>query len=1066
MTATNASAAGVRRAPGLRSIAARTAGLSWSLVVATLGLYVAFTFPYQKRVILDNMRSEAQNVATSISQVTATAIITEDYSAAIDHCLKVVQESPTLRYVVITRNDGFSLVHTNEGWTQQQLDGDWLPATDRRTPHSGFQRNAVAAEEVFHYSYPFAYSGIEWGWIHIGLSLKKYGADLNSLYLRTGLLAVLCTLGALFASLYSARRMTLPIAELGRVTEQVAGGDLSARAEVRGGMELERLAGSFNRMTEGLQASRNDLLAAQEYTEDIIRSLNDTLVVTDVEGRIQTVNRAAERLLGYSGEELVGQLLGVVLVDEAVLPERSAPDRPSQPRHREQIYRAKDGREIPVLFSAAPIQGVEGSVRGFACVAVDITERKQVERELHDAKEAAEAANLAKSQFLANMSHEIRTPMNGVLGMTELLLGTDLTDRQQRYAQTAHSSAEKLLTVLNDILDLSRIEAGHLTLAPTVFDLETLVQDVVDLLAVSARGKGLGLSRAVDAGVPRSLRGDPVRLRQILVNLAGNAVKFTESGGVSIRVSSVPELPGVHQVRFDVADTGCGITEADLARLFHPFSQVDSTAARKHGGTGLGLAISRQLVELMGGELGVDSTPGRGSTFWFSVPLEPSAARPTAPAPVPDFEASVGPVSGCILLAEDNRVNRELAQEMLEALGNLVVSVEDGAQAVAAWAEKDFDLVLMDCQMPRMDGYAATREIRRREARENRARVPIVALTAHAMQGDREQCLEAGMDDYLAKPFRQTHLEALLRRHLRPRKLPAAPERPAGYGSLAPPTTPFFGRILLAEDDRVNRKLAQELLEDLGAEVVAAGDGMAAVAAWAEGGFDLLLLDCQMPKMDGFEAAREIRTREEREGRQRVPIVALTGHDTPENRAQCLAAGMDEFLPKPFRLAHLEKLLGRHLAPRPCAPAGDEKPDEKSHPGASFPQGDPIDDEAFADLRAIERSGRGGVVRRIISMFLEDAPACLRALQEAAAAGDPVSLWQSAHSLKTISANLGARALAERCRCVEQAGRTGRNNGVEDDMAALTAEYERVRAALQARLAAEDTEPTPSQPSC
>ncbi len=894
MSATSTRAARARWTPGLRSIAARTAGLSWLMVVLTLGLYVAFTFPYQKRVILDNMRSEAQNVATSISQVTATAIITEDYSAAIDHCLKVVQESATLRYVVITRNDGFSLVHTKAGWTQQQLAGSWLPEGAPRAAQSGFQRSAVAEEEVFHYSYPFAYSGIEWGWIHIGLSLQKYGEDLRSLYLRTALLAVLCTLGALLASLYSARRVTLPIAELGRITERVAAGDLSARAEARGGEELERLADSFNRMTGALQASRGELVAAQEYTQDILRSLNDALVVTDPEGRIQTVNRAAERVLGYPGDELVGQPLSRILVEGPVQPLLAGVAGASvagRPSHAERHYRAKDGREIPVLFSAAAIQAEDGSARGFACVAVDITERKRVERELHEAKEAAEAANRAKSQFLANMSHEIRTPMNGVLGMTDLLLVTELTDRQRRYAQTVHDSAEKLLGILNDILDFSRIEAGKLALEPVAFDLEGMVGEVVDLLAVQARAKGLDLSRAVDPAVPRTLRGDPMRLRQVLVNLVGNAVKFTQSGGVSIRVSSEPRA-AAHRVRFEVMDTGAGIQPEHVPRLFRPFSQVDESATRAHGGTGLGLAISRQLVELMGGEIGVESTPGQGSTFWFRVPLDAiPAAAPAPPPRAPEAEPPAGALAGRILLAEDNRVNRELVGEMLDALGMEVSAVDNGARAVEAWAGGCLALVLMDCQMPELDGYEASREIRRREGQAGGGRVPIVALTAHAMQGDREQCLAAGMDDYLAKPFRQAQLEAVLRRWLPHRQAQDAPDR------------------------------------------------------------------------------------------------------------------------------------------------------------------DPIDEAAFADLRAIERRGKKGRVRRVISLYLEDAPARLETLRRAAEAGEPVPLWQAAHSLKTMSASVGATALAELCLELERLGREGSTAGAARRAAALEAEYVRVRTALEARLA-------------
>ncbi|MGA7991111.1 MAG: ATP-binding protein [Thermoanaerobaculia bacterium] len=789
------------RGPAPRKILLHTATLSWLLVILTLGLYVGFTLPYQKRIILDNMTSQAQSIAASISQVTATAIVAEDYSAAIDHCMKVVKDSPSILYVVITRKDGLSLINTKAAWGRGQFEGHWNPGGARK-PSSRFLRSDIVEEEVFHYSFPFDYSGIEWGWIHIGLSLQRYRADLGQLYTRTILLAIFCVAAALVASLVFARRLTRPIAILDAVTQRVAEGDLTAKAEVSTGDELERLANSFNRMTEALRRSKGELNAAKEYTEDIFRSLNDSVVVVDEDGMIKAANAAALRMLGYVEKELLGKPIASVLAEgeaaDLCLPVAGPDGAPGAGAagESERHYLTKQGTKIPVLFSVSPLQTDEGAPSGLACVAVDITERKRAEANLQKAKEDAEAASRAKSQFLANMSHEIRTPMNGVLGMTDLLLSTELSETQRRYAETAHFSGKKLLEVLNDILDFSKIEAGKLTLRKADFDLGRTVGEVVELFSVRASEKGLELLHSVEDRVPKSVRGDPNRIHQILSNLVGNAVKFTDRGRVAVRVRSLGETGRVSRVKIEVEDTGIGIAPDDQAGIFDPFFQADASAARRHGGTGLGLAISRQLVEMMGGEIGVVSEAGAGSTFWLALPLERSTTQDSlVRARLPEATEAGQPLAGRVLLAEDNPVNQEVAKAMLEALGLDVTIVENGRRAVQEFSKARYDIVLMDCQMPEMDGYEATRAIRRSglsaPADPSPDPVPIIALTAHAMQGVREECLAAGMNDYLSKPFNQIDLEKMLRRWLTPDrgdpgKNAMAGTRPEPVTSLSP----------------------------------------------------------------------------------------------------------------------------------------------------------------------------------------------------------------------------------------------------------------------------------------
>jgi len=789
-----------------KSIVLKLTIMSSALIVITLGLFVFITLPYQRKAILSAMASEARSTVTSIAQVTASAIVTEDFGTVVEHCLRVVKESPSISYVVVTRNDGFSVIMTKTGWTQKNLRGPvWLPS-GVRIASSRFLKNSIAPDEVYHYSHPFQYSGIDWGWIHIGLSLKRFNDDIGALYLRTAILALLCFSVGIGAALFLARKLTKPISRLAEITNLVATGDLSIRAQIETGDELEHLGESFNAMTERLRETPGEIIAAREYTDNIIKSMNDTMIVTSPGGIIGRVNPAAVRLLGFEEGDLVGKHINAILVPSEVNSNgcTDATDVPGinpleYVSNVETFYLDKSGRRIPVIFSSSPVRGIGSAVDTIVCVAVDITQRKETEKALKIEMEKAEAASKAKSQFLANMSHEIRTPMNGLLGMLSLLMDTPLNEKQHKMTSMAHSSADILLSIINNILDFSKIEAGKLHLHRTDFTLSDTVREIINLFALRAQEKSIDLMFEIEHCVPAALNGDSVRLRQILINLIGNAVKFTGSGAVSLRVTLKNEAPENLVLRFEVSDTGCGISYDKQKMIFEVFSQADNSMARRHEGSGLGLAICKDLVEAMGGEIGVQSHPGQGSLFWFTVCMKPA---PSAYRPVPfqapseaNYEWQEREHKLTVLLAEDNIVNQEYCKMVLESLNFMVDVAESGYKAVDAVFNKDYDIVLMDCQMPEMDGFEATKIIRQRESEgpPGKRPVTIIALTANALNGDREFCLASGMDDYLSKPFTLTQMRFMLNGWLQEKKtdrpelvpLPDPPLDPKG-GSLSP----------------------------------------------------------------------------------------------------------------------------------------------------------------------------------------------------------------------------------------------------------------------------------------
>jgi PAS domain S-box-containing protein len=917
--------------------------------------------------------------------------------------------------------------------------------------------------------------------------LRQYVTIVAGIVLAAGL-------AALILSAWLQRFITGPILQLAQASRSIARQkDYTVRVPKQNQDELGLLIDDFNEMLAQIQAQDAALQQAHadleqrvtertqqlqkevaerqraeallrdtaEHLDAILRALPVGVCIIDAETKeILDINPAGMRMAGWDRGSMVGKGCHRFICP-AEVGKCPITDCGQTVDNSERVLLSAAGERIPILKSVIRV-----SLNRRDCLVesfVDITDRKRAEEslkrsqlELADANgqlekaiqhanqmaAQAEMANMAKSDFLANMSHEIRTPMNGVIGMTGLLLDTELNPEQRRYAEVVRNSGNSLLAIINDILDFSKIEAGKLDLETLDFDLRTTLDDLSEMMALRADEKDLEFACLVEPQVPSLLRGDAGRLRQILINLAGNAIKFTSAGEVSIRVRLEETTKTQVRLRFEVRDTGIGIPADKIGLLFQAFGQADASITRKFGGTGLGLAISKQLAQMMGGEIGVDSEERKGSVFWFTACFAPQPQQ---------AETSIMPdhtIAGArVLVVDDNQTNRLVLVRLLESWQCRWEEAADAATALeqlqaAASAGDPFRIALLDMRMPEVDGEALGRMIK---ADPRLAPTGLIMLTSAGQRNEARRIKQAGFDDYLIKPVRSSRLLGCLKSAISPKPLAPAVPQPVRSHPMGTAGNGHKARILVADDNTTNQLVALAMLKRIGycGDVVA--NGLEAVRALTQIPYDAVLMDVQMPEMDGLEATRRIRNPKTGVLNLRVPIIAMTAHAMKRDQDQCLEAGMDDYIAKPVQFEELAATLQRRLA------LADKPPAKQSGNSAPPAPGQDVFDRAGCLNRL---GGDEELLHRILTVFVDDAQQQVDKLAEALAAADSAQINRLAHKFNGASGSIGATELQKLASKIEAAARDQIPMVFAESIPPLRQSFEALKSILERELTA------------
>jgi two-component system sensor histidine kinase/response regulator len=1023
---------GIRERIALAGVAA--AGTA--LIAVTL-----LILPALRQRALEHTRETVADEARLIARIVEPSLAAGTSSGDVDRLVDVVARERT--QVTIVAPDGRVLADS-------ALSGAELASAENRGNRpeimdalrgrtgTAVRRHATAKVDVLYVAVPIRQDGRILGASRVAVAVENIEAQAREISRSVALVVVLAFGAAVILAIGLSAPLAGPVRTMVDSAGRLAAGDLSARTRIHRDDEIGDLARAFDRMADELQR-------AQSFLESVFAHIPLALTVKRADdGRHVHVNAAAERLTGIPHGKFIGKTneeLYPAGLAEALTAQDAAVLVSAAPLDVEGPFPSPRGT-LTLHTRKVPILDGEGKPAYLLTLKDDVTERRREQEELRQAKLTAEEASRLKGEFLASMSHEIRTPMNGVIGMTGLLLDTDLSSQQRDYAETVRRSAESLLAIINDILDFSKVESGKLVLETAPFDLLGVVDDVAELLAPAAREKRLDLIVRFAPDAPRYVIGDAGRVRQVLLNLAGNAIKFTATGFVVIDGSGAATAERTGMVHVRVEDSGVGIRPEQVAHLFHRFTQADASTTRKFGGTGLGLAISKQLVELMGGSIGAAPRPGGGSVFFFTLPMTLQAAPPLPPVMPSELRDARA------LVVDGHEVNRRVLIEQLASWEISSVTASTGEEAIAKLREggqagRPFRLVLLDLPMRGLDGMAVAKAIR---ADPLVSDTIVMILSSRERPSVRPASRDTPFDAWLVKPVRQSRLMDAM--------IACWVARHGGGGGPQPTTEEeraaagrgpaLTARVLVVDDSAVNQRVASLPLEKLGCRVDVAGNGLEAIDMVTRFPYDVVLMDCQMPEMDGYEATAEIRRREK--AGEHLPIVAVTAHALAGERERCLAAGMDDYLTKPLRTRDLEAMVRTWAGPG----AGSAREPSAAGDAARAPvPARPLEEALQVLARVREMTDDENTAREVVDLFLSGAADGLRELRRGEAVGNAAAVSRAAHKIKGSARNVGAEELARLAERMEQRSDDRGPDGLSGLLREAEAHLERLRGALE-----------------